>query len=117
MEVELKNKKYAGIVKRLHADRPHAFAPKEILNLLDTEPILYPAQSHLWEWIANYYLCTEGEVMAAALPAHFKLSSETILVYNEEAGDEFSHLDNNEFIVAEALLIKELKAHRSAAID
>ncbi|MDP4215705.1 MAG: primosomal protein N' [Bacteroidota bacterium] len=110
VEVELKNKKYAGIVKRLHADKPQAFEPKEILNLLDTEPILYPAQLQLWEWIANYYLCSEGEVMAAALPAHFKLSSETILVYNEEAGDDFAHLDNNEFVVAEALHIKkELK--------
>jgi len=110
VEVQLKNKKYAGIVKRLHQERPEAFAPKDILNLLDTEPILHPAQLQLWDWIARYYLCSEGEVMAAALPAHFKLSSETILVYNEEIGDEFSHLDNNEFLVAEALLLKkELK--------
>ncbi len=110
VEVELKNKKYAGVVKRVHREKPEAFEPKDILNLLDTEPILYPAQLQLWEWIAGYYLCSEGEVMAAALPAHFKLSSETILVYNEEAGDDFSHLDNDEFIVAEALLIKkELK--------
>ena len=28
--------------------------------------------------------------MAAALPAHFKLSSETILVYNDETGDDFT---------------------------
>ncbi|MGZ5222299.1 MAG: replication restart helicase PriA, partial [Chitinophagaceae bacterium] len=48
--------------------------------------------------------------MAAALPAHFKLSSETILIYNEEYGDDFSALDHDEFLVAEALLIKkELK--------
>src|ERR1700704_4664486 len=48
--------------------------------------------------------------MAAALPAHFKLSSETILVFNEENGDDFTHLDHDEYIVAEALTIKkELK--------
>jgi len=110
VEVELKNKKYAGVVKRLHPEKPQAFEPKEILNLLDTEPILYPAQLQLWEWISSYYLCSEGETMAAALPAHFKLNSETILVFNDEAGDDFSHLDNDEFIVAEALHIKkELK--------
>jgi primosomal protein N' (replication factor Y) len=51
-------------------------------------------------------MCTEGEVMAAALPAHFKLSSETILVFNEEYGDDFSNLDNEEYLVAEALLMK-----------
>src|ERR1700722_2096239 len=110
VEVELRNKKYAGIVKRLHQDKPAAFEPKAIGNLLDSEPILHPGQLQLWEWIAGYYLCSEGEVMAAALPAHFKLSSETILLFNEEAGDDFTHLDNDEFVVAEALLIKkELK--------
>jgi primosomal protein N' (replication factor Y) len=51
-------------------------------------------------------MCTEGEVMAAALPAHFKLSSETIIVFNEEYGDDFSGLDNEEYLVAEALLMK-----------
>src|SRR5882757_4161121 len=110
VEVELRNKKYAGIVKRLHQEKPAAFEPKPIGNLLDAEPIIHPAQLQLWEWIAGYYLCSEGEVMAAALPAHFKLSSETILVFNEETGDDFSHLDNEEFVVAEALHIKkELK--------
>lgn len=110
VEVQLKNKKYAGIVKRLHTERPEAFEPKPILNLLDQEPILHSTQLQLWEWIAGYYLCSEGEVMAAALPAHFKLSSETILVFNEEAGDDFSHLDHEEYLVAKALHIKkELK--------
>ena len=110
VEVELRNKKYAGIVRRLHDEKPAAFEPKPIGNLLDNEPILHPAQLKLWEWIAGYYLCSEGEVMAAALPAHFRLNSETILVFNEEAGDDFTHLDNDEFVVAEALHIKkELK--------
>ena len=107
VEVELKNKKYAGIVKRLHPDKPLEFEPKEILNLLDNEPIVHGNQLQLWDWIAKYYLCTEGEVMAAALPAHFKLSSETIIVFNEEYGDDFAQLDQDEFLVAEALLIKK----------
>jgi primosomal protein N' (replication factor Y) len=34
-------------------------------------------------------MCSEGEVMAAALPAHFKLSSETILIFNEEGRRRF----------------------------
>ena len=110
VEVTLKNKKYAGLVKRIHYDKPQAFEPRELLNVLDAAPIVHAAQLQLWEWIANYYLCSEGEVMAAALPAHFKLSSESILVYNEETGEDFTHLDNDEFLVAEALLIKrELK--------
>ena len=111
VEVNLgKNKKYAGIVKTLHNEKPEFFEPKEILNVLDTEPVVYEEQLQLWEWMASYYMCSEGEVMAAALPAHFKLSSETIVVFNEEYGDDFSALNHDEYLVAEALLIKkELK--------
>ncbi len=102
-----KNKKYAGVVKRLHSEKPLEFEPKEILNLLDAEPIVFAQQLQLWQWIAAYYMCSEGEVMAAALPAHFKLSSESVMVFNEEFGEDFSALDAEEYVVAEALLIKK----------
>ena len=105
-----KNKKYAGIIKRFHYEKPEAFEPKDIINVLDEDPVIFEQQLQLWEWIAQYYMCSEGEVMAAALPAHFKLSSETNIVFNEEYGDDFSSLDQDEFVVAEALeLKKELK--------
>ncbi len=107
VEVNLgKHKKYAGIIKRLHFDKPHGFEPKEIINVLDTTPVVQPYQLDFWEWLSEYYMCTQGEVMAAALPAHFKLSSETILVLNEEYGDDFTDLENDEYLVAEALLLK-----------
>lgn len=111
VEVGLKQtKRYAGIVKRVHNEKPEFFEPKDILNVLDVEPIVYQEQLKLWEWIARYYMCSEGEVMAAALPSHFKLSSETQLVYNEEFGDNFNQLDHDEYLIAEALLLKkELK--------
>ena len=102
-----KNKKYSGIIRSLLATQPQAYETKDILNVLDSEPVIFPEQLKLWEWIASYYMCTEGEVMAAALPAHFKLSSETVIVFNEEHGDDFSDLDNDEFIIAEALLMKK----------
>lgn len=106
-----RSKKYAGVVRSVHNDRPSEFETKEILNVLDTEPVVFPEQLRLWQWVAEYYMCTEGEVMAAALPAHFKLSSETIIVFNEEAGEDFSNLETDEFLVAEALSIKkELRA-------
>lgn len=107
VEVVLRNKKYAGIVSRLHQQKPNAFEPKEILNLLDTAPLIYEQQLDLWRWMSDYYMCSEGEVMQAALPTHFKLSSETILLYNDDASDDFSALDDEEFLLAEALLIKK----------
>src|SRR5438067_371119 len=78
VEVNLgKNKKYAGIIKSIHNNKPQSFETKEIINILDSEPVIQHYQLLFWEWMAAYYMCSEGEVMAAALPAHFKLSSET----------------------------------------
>lgn len=57
VEVNLgKNKKYAGIVKRLHNEKPEFFEPKEIINLLDVEPVVFDHQLQLWEWMASYYM-------------------------------------------------------------
>ncbi len=104
-----KNKKYAGIIKSISKERP-VYETKDVLNIIDDEPVVYPQQLQLWKWMSDYYMCTEGEVMTAALPTHLKLSSETILIFNEEYGEDFSDLDNDEYMVAEALLLKkELK--------
>ncbi len=101
-----KNKKYAGIIKSVSGKKP-AYGTKEILNIIDEDPIIYPQQLSLWQWISEYYMCSEGEVMAAALPTHLKLSSEAIIVFNEDYGEDFSELDNEEYLIAEALLIKK----------
>lgn len=111
VEVALrKNKKYAGIVKRIVNEIPVGFTPAPILNILDSSPVVNETQLKLWEWIAQYYMCKEGEVMQAAIPANLKLSSESVLQWNEERTLDFSDLSDSEFIIAEALEIKgELK--------
>src|SRR5690242_14216207 len=78
-----KQKKYAGIVKAIHEQAP-PYKTKPLLDMLDAAPVVYPVQLDFWTWIATYYMCTEGEVLNAALPAHLKLSSETLLLFNEE---------------------------------
>jgi primosomal protein N' (replication factor Y) len=104
-----KNKKYAGLIKSISRKKPE-YITKDILSVIDDEPIVYPQQLELWKWISEYYMCSEGEVMAAALPTHLKLSSEAILIFNEEYGEDFSDLGDEEYLLAEALLIKkELK--------
>ncbi|TWF39122.1 replication restart DNA helicase PriA [Chitinophaga polysaccharea] len=104
-----KQKKYAGIVKAIHEQAP-PYKTKPLLDMLDAAPVVYPVQLDFWTWIATYYMCTEGEVLNAALPAHLKLSSETLLLFNEEYGDDFTALDDDEYLIAEALLIrKELR--------
>ena len=101
------NKRYAGIIKKILTEKPAGFNPKHILGILDDAPIVYPAQLQLWEWMASYYMCTEGEVMQAAVPSHLKISSESIFILNEDAAIDSLHLNDTEYIISEALQIKK----------
>lgn len=105
-----RQKKYAGVVKAIHELAPPDYKTKPLLDLLDKDPIVYPTQLSFWEWLASYYMCTEGEVLNAALPAHLKLSSETVLLFNDAYGEDFTDLSDDEYMIAEALHIrKELR--------
>ncbi len=74
------NKKiYTAIVYDLHDRKPENFEPKEILTVLDKEPVVRKSQIKFWEWIAQYYQCTLGEVFKAAVPSGLKLESETVI--------------------------------------
>lgn len=64
-------KRYMGIVWRLY-DRPPGFATKTAGRLMGDAPLLTPAQMELWEWMAEYYMCTLGDVMRFAMPAALK---------------------------------------------
>ena len=101
------NKRYAGIIKKILTEKPAGFNPKPILGILDDAPIVYPAQLQLWEWMAAYYMCTEGEVMQAAVPSHLKISSESVFILNEDAAIDGQNLSDTEYIISEALQIKK----------
>lgn len=101
------NKRYAGIVKKIFTEKPAAFNPKPILSVLDEAPIVYENQMELWEWMAKYYMCTEGEVMQAAVPSHLKISSESVFIYNEDQVIDSHELSDTEYIISEALQIKK----------
>lgn len=75
---------YTAVVMRLHSDRPQGYAVKAVMESLDQAPVLLPCQFRLWEWIADYYLCTLGEVCKAALPSGLKLESESMVMRNED---------------------------------
>lgn len=92
-----RTKFYTGIVAGLTPRRPEGFETKEISQLLDSEPIVRHPQLKFWEWIADYYLCSTGEVFRAAVPAGLKLESETVVEVNpdfeEDPGDRLGERD------------------------
>ncbi len=97
-----KNKYYTAIIKKIHHTKP-AVEPKLLESLADEDAIVTETQLKFWKWIAGYYLCTEGEVMNAALPTGLKLSSETKIIFNESYEGDYEKLTNEEFLIVQAL--------------
>lgn len=97
-----KNRYYSAIIKRIHHQKPLVDA-KLIEGIADEEPIVTERQLKFWSWMSRYYMCTEGEVMNAALPSGLKLSSETKIRYNENYEGTFDNLSEEEFLIVQAL--------------
>jgi primosomal protein N' (replication factor Y) (superfamily II helicase) len=70
---------YTGIIRRLHDTAAEGFKIREIESVQDIMPVVNSLQMEFWEWISEYYLCTYGEVMKAALPSGLKPESITEL--------------------------------------
>ena len=98
-----KSKLYTGIVFAIHRTAPQGYETKSIDQILDEKPIVNGIQIKHWEWIANYYMCTLGEVLRAALPNAFLLESETIITLINKTLQKESKLSDQEFLVLEAL--------------
>ena len=105
-----RNKFYTGIVVSLSTVNPTPdFELKNVEALLDTHPIVIYPQLKLWEWISDYYLCSEGDVMKAALPSALKIESETMVELSHDAKEESVHemeLTERESIITAHLVNK-----------
>lgn len=71
VEVPLMKKKIRGIVLCEHTESISAEWQEKIrpiIAIFENAPVVSHEQLALWQWISSYYMCTLGEVMAAALP-------------------------------------------------
>ena len=66
---------YSGIVRNIHDRQPDVKNIRSILSVPDLVPAISETQLKFWLWISEYYLCTEGEVMKAALPSETSLNN------------------------------------------
>ena len=99
-----KSKVYTAIVHHIHTVEP-SYDIKDIEYILDETPIVTPQQIEHWQWIADFYMCTLGEVLKSALPSAFLLESETIIEIAEKEVSSTLFTDD-EWQVYEALHYK-----------
>lgn len=99
-------KLYAAVVWRVHENAP-AYTAKYIEHILDPEPVVTEKQLELWDWMAEYYLCTRGEILIAALPSGMRLTSETRILLHPQNTEPRDGLSDDAFIVLEALDVRQ----------
>ena len=102
-EVHFRKKIQAGIILRIHQEKPSGFQPRQIIQFPDDEPVVSTLQLRLWIWMSTYYMCTLGEIYQAAVPALFKSGSETQISLNQMLDTDTLDLDDRSFILVEAL--------------
>lgn len=111
-----RSKIYAGLIDSIHTSKPD-YEVKFIIDVLDELPIASTKHFELWQWIADYYMCSLGEVMNAALPSSFKLANETSIVIHPNWDQDTSKLNDSEYLIIEALLLqKKLKIQEISQI-
>ncbi|ESU19303.1 primosomal protein N' [Flavobacterium cauense R2A-7] len=98
-----KSKIYTALVIDLHQNVPTLYQAKEIHQILDEAPVVNEFQIEHWQWIANYYMCSIGEVFKSALPSGFLLESETIISAQNDVTIDAKELSDSEFLIYQAL--------------
>ncbi|MBM78114.1 MAG: primosomal protein N', partial [Crocinitomicaceae bacterium] len=108
-----KAKQYTAIVVSIHQEKPN-YEVKQLIDILDDEPIVVDSQLKLWNWMSSYYMCYKGEVMLSAMPNSLKLQSETRVIPTHLEFD-MQKLSNQEFKLLEALQNNEVLSLKDAA--
>ena len=98
-----KRKYYSAIIFRIHDQEPQGYTTKPIQYILDDRPVINEFQLKLWDWIAQYYMCTPGEVYKASLPSGLKLESETKVVFKPSFDEHNTPLNEHESLVIDLL--------------
>ena len=57
---------------------------KTIAEIIDNKPIVSQNQLLYWRRLADYYICSLGDIMRLALPSALRLQSDTTVIINEE---------------------------------
>ena len=101
--VQFGNKRlYSGIVCRIHDEAPVIETIRPLKDIPDPVPVVNEIQLRFWKWLSDYYMCTEGEVMNAAVPSamfpegntsvpvieRYKPREETFIILARQFSDE-----------------------------
>ena len=112
-----KSKFLTAIAHSVHQEFEGLFELKSIHQIIDNKPVVNEDQLKFWDWISKYYMCPIGDVLKAALPSNLLLQSETVISINPTATIIKSDLNDNEYLLIDALEINnQLSVDQASAI-
>ena len=89
------NKKYTGLVCRVHETEPVGYKIRAIESVMEREICFSATHLRFLLWLSEYYMAFAGEVLRAALPVVFRLESFTC-ISREDTEMDFAELSANE---------------------
>lgn len=110
-----KNKLLTGLVTNVHEHIPQNYQAKYIDTLLDEQPIITGKQLAFWDWVSTYYMAPIGDVMNAALPANFKLASESKFCLHPDAPHQKPELNARAQEILELLEVQTQMSSKEIA--
>jgi primosomal protein N' (replication factor Y) len=92
-----KRKLHTALIVNIHQNPPEHYKTKPIVTLLDKSPVIFPWQIKFWNWIAEYYMCTAGEIYNAAIPNGLRPEGQTQVYVSElpESGIDLNSSEEN----------------------
>lgn len=111
-----RRKCHTAIVAALTRTPPGDFEVKPVMALLDPHPVIRYPQLKLWQWVAEYYLCSPGEVFKAAVPTGLKPESETYVTLNPDY-DPDAESDDDRLAEREAIVLMTLSQKKKMRIS
>ena len=112
-----KSKFITAIAHSVHKEFEGSFELKSIHQIIDNSPVVNEFQLIFWDWISKYYMCPIGDVLKAALPSNLLLQSETVISVNPKARINKSDLNDDEYLLIDALEINnQLSVDKASAI-
>ena len=110
-----KNKILTGLVTNVHQTVPQNYQAKYIDTILDDYPIITGKQLAFWDWVSSYYMAPIGDVMNAALPANFKLASESKFCLHPDAPTQMPELSTRAAEIIELLEVQQQMSSKEIA--
>ena len=94
-----RKKFFSALVLEISDNPPPDIKVKDLIQILDETPLVFPGNLKFWQWMAHYYCAAPGDILRAALPPGFILESKSKVISTEYKEERL--LTPKEYLIAD----------------